>query len=629
MAAAECLEQHMAESRPGPIYRFFRGLWRTLDFSRRLVMNIIFLIIVIFILALFSREAPKLVGDTTLVLDPQGVVVEQFTGDAAERALAKAMGQESRETQLRDLLRVLDRAATDDRVKRLLIRPDHLAGIGFEHLRELGRAIQRFKESGKPVIAYADNMEQRQFYLAAFADKVYLNPAGALFLEGLSSYRTYYREALQDKLGVKVHLFRVGEFKSAAEPYILDGPSPEASEATLFWMGDIWQRYLDDVAAARGIEAESIQDSIDHMGEHLDQADGNLAQLALDAGLVDELVTAEELQEKLLADGAPRDGDDLRTIDSNTYLGFIKAETLPFDTRPKVAVVVAQGEIRGGKQPRGMVGGETTSDLGRQAREDDAVKAVVLRVDSPGGEVFASEQIRHQIELTRAAGKPVVVSMANVAASGGYWISMNADKIIADESTITGSIGIFGLFFTGQDTLAKVGVHAAGVGTTAMAGALDPRRDIAPETAAVVQRIIDRGYRDFIGKVAAARDTTPEAIDEVARGRVWSGAQAKERGLIDQFGGLREALATAAELAGIEGEHGYRTEYVEKPLTPFEQFAQNLGSNARVASTMVQLGVAPMLLGDQGMAQLQKDLALLQPPKGQPFRSVVHCFCSL
>ena len=300
----------MAESRPGPIYRFFRGLWRTLDFSRRLVMNIIFLIIVIFILALFSREAPKLVGDTTLVLDPQGVVVEQFTGDAAERALAKAMGQESRETQLRDLLRVLDRAATDDRVKRLLIRPDHLAGIGFEHLRELGRAIQRFKESGKPVIAYADNMEQRQFYLAAFADKVYLNPAGALFLEGLSSYRTYYREALQDKLGVKVHLFRVGEFKSAAEPYILDGPSPEASEATLFWMGDIWQRYLDDVAAARGIEAESIQDSIDHMGEHLDQADGNLAQLALDAGLVDELVTAEELQEKLLADGAPRDGDD-------------------------------------------------------------------------------------------------------------------------------------------------------------------------------------------------------------------------------------------------------------------------------------------------------------------------------
>ncbi|MEZ5465825.1 MAG: signal peptide peptidase SppA [Lysobacteraceae bacterium] len=617
----------MADSRPGPIYRFFRGLWRTLDFSRRLVMNIIFLLIVIFILALLSREAPKLAGESILVFDPQGVVVEQFTGDAAERALAKAMGQEAQETQLRDLMRVLDRAASDDRVQQLLIRPDHLAGVGFEHLRELGRAIQRFKESGKPVIAYADNMDQRQFYLAAFADKVYLNPAGGLFLEGLSSYRTYYREALQDKLGVKVHLFRVGEYKSAAEPYILDGPSPESSEATLFWMGDIWRRYLDDIAAARGIEAQSIQDGIDNMADRLDRADGNLAQLALDAGLVDELKTAEELRELLLADGAPRDGDELRTIDNQGYLGFIRAETLPFDTRPKVAVVVAQGEIRGGKQPRGMVGGVTTSELVKQAREDDAVKAVVLRVDSPGGEVFASEQIRHQIELTRAAGKPVVVSMANVAASGGYWISMNADKILADESTITGSIGIFGLFFTGQDTLDRIGVHTGGVGTTALAGALDPRRDVAPETAAVVQRIIDRGYRDFIGKVAAARDTTPEAIDEVARGRVWSGAQAKERGLIDQFGGLHEALAEAAALAGIEGEHGYRTEYVEKPLTPFEQFAQNLGSNARFASMAAHLGIAPLMLGDRGMAQLQQDLALLERPKGQPFRSVAHCFC--
>ncbi|MCB1561240.1 MAG: signal peptide peptidase SppA [Xanthomonadales bacterium] len=617
----------MTESRPGPIYRFFRGLWRTLDFSRRLVMNIIFLLIVIFVLALLSREAPRLTGESTLVLDPQGMVVEQFTGDAAERALAKAMGQEAQETQLRDLLQVLERAASDDRVQRLLIRPDHLSGIGFEHLRELGRAIQRFKQSGKPVIAYADNLDQRQYYLAAFADKVYLNPAGGLFLEGLSSYRTYYREALQDKLGVKVHLFRVGEYKSAAEPYILDGPSPEASEATLFWMGDIWGRYLDDIASARGIEAQAIQDGIDHMAERLDQADGNLAQLALDAGLVDDLKTAEELRELMLADGAPRDGDELRRVDSTTYLGFIQAEVLPFDTRPKVAVVVAQGEIRGGKQPRGMVGGVTTSALIKQAREDDAVKAVVLRVDSPGGEVFASEQIRHQVELTRAAGKPVVVSMANVAASGGYWISMNADRIIADESTITGSIGIFGLFFTGQETLGGIGVHTGGVGTTAMAGALDPRRDIPAQAAAVVQRIIDRGYRDFIGKVAAARDTTPEAIDEVARGRVWSGAQAMERGLIDQFGGLREALTEAATLAGIEGEHGYRTEYVEKPLSPFEQFAQNLGSNARVASMMAHLGVAPLLLGEQGTAQFQQDLALLQPPKGQPFRSLAHCFC--
>jgi protease-4 len=616
----------MSDKKPGAFMRLLRGLWDAVNFARRLVFNFIFLFFALIILAAMFAGGVSLQDKTALVLAPRGELVEQFSADPASRAFARMFGEEQPETQLRDVLRAIEAAAKDSRIDRLVIRPDQLGGAGMASLREVADAIVKFKESGKQVVAYADYMEQRQYYLASVADEVYLHPEGALLLEGLARYRSYYREGLQDKLGVDVHLFRVGEFKSAAEPYILDGPSPESREADLFWLNDVWQRYLADIAGHRKLDAATLQADIDNMAERVKAVHGDLAALALQQKLVDALKTQDEFRALMIERGVEDEEiHSFRQVSLDDYLGFLARDTMPIDTRPQIAVVVAQGEIVDGEQPPGVVGGVSTAQLVREAREDEDVKALVLRVDSPGGGVFPSEQIRREVELTRAAGKPVVVSMGDVAASGGYWISMNADEIWADESTITGSIGIFGLFFTIPETLAKIGVRVDGVATTRIAGAFDPRRPLDPAVGEIIQSVIDDGYREFVGKVAEAREQTPEAIDAVARGRVWSGAQAKERGLIDQLGGLRDAIASAAERADLEpGEHGVR--YVEKELTPFEKFVVDATRNAAVDALASQLGVSRSLLGEGAARELTQGLQLLKRDQ-RPVRAVAYCFC--
>jgi protease-4 len=353
---------------------------------------------------------------------------------------------------------------------------------------------------------------------------------------------------------VDVHLFRVGEFKSAAEPYVLDGASPESKEADLFWMSDLWKRHLGELAEARKLPVADLQALIDDLPARVKAVHGDLAQLALDAKLVDGLKTPHEMEELLGDRGAwDKDDDQFRQVGFDDYLARTEHQRGldGSDRDAEVAVVVAAGEISGGTQPPGSIGGDSTAELIRQVRTDDKIKALVLRVDSPGGSVFPSEQIRREIALTKEAGKPVVVSMGNVAASGGYWISMNADRIYADPSTITGSIGIFGLWMTGQRALEKIGIHSDGVTTTPLAGAFDPSRALDPEAGEVIQSVIDHGYAQFIGKVAKARGKPAQEIDGIARGRVWSGAQAHERGLVDQLGGLRAAIAEAARLAKL------------------------------------------------------------------------------
>jgi protease-4 len=616
----------MSERKPGAIRRFFCGLWNALNFTRRLVFNLVFLLVMILMLAAIFGGGRVLQEKTALVIAPRGELVEQFSADPASRAFARMLGEETPETQLRDVLRAIERAAKDSRIDRIVVRPDQLYGAGLASLREVSDALVDFKKSGKQVVVYADYLEQRQYYLAAAADEIYLHPEGALLLEGLSRYRSYYREGLQDKLGVDVHLFRVGEYKSAAEPYILDAPSPESRDADLFWMNDLWQRYLADVASFRETDPATMQADIDNLAARIRAADGDLAALALQQKLVDALTTQDEFRALMIERGAEdEENHTFRQVSMEDYLGFLDRETLPIDPRPQVAVVVAQGEIIDGDQPPGLVGGLSTAQLVRDAREDENVKALVLRVDSPGGGVFPSEQIRREVELTRAAGKPVVVSMGDVAASGGYWISMNADEIWADPSTITGSIGIYGLFLTIPDTLAKIGVRVDGVATTKIAGAFDPSRPLDPQVGEVIQSVIDQGYREFIGKVAQARKQSPEAIDEVARGRVWSGAQAKERGLVDQLGGLRDAIASAATRAGLDAAaHGVR--YVEKELSPFEKFVVDATRNALVRSVTSELGLPAALLPARVERDLSRTLRLLQP-EHRPFRAIAYCFC--
>ncbi len=605
------------------------GIWNTLNFTRRLLLNLLLVVILIVLAVAALTPKPKLESRSTFVFAPAGMLVEQTSADPLEQAIARATGEEIGEVQLRDVLRAIDAAAKDDRIERMLLRPDRLLGGGIASLREVAEALRRFKESGKEIIAFANGMDQRQYLLAAQANEIWLDPEGAVLLEGLGRYRPYYREALEDKLLVDVHLFKVGEYKSAAEPYILDGPSPEAQEADLYWMTDVWQRHLSEIATARDLKAEDLQAGIENIAELLSNANGRLSQMALDQGLVDELKTEAEMRAEMIARGVEDEElHSFRQVNMDRYLGFLGPRHMPFDQRPAVAIVVAQGAISGGSKPQGEIGGDSTSALLRKAREDENVKSVVLRVDSPGGEVFASEQIRREVELLKAAGKPVVVSMANLAASGGYWISMNADRIFASPSTITGSIGIFGLIPTFPRTMEMVGVRMGGVGTTSLAGAFDPRRPLAPEVGELIQGVIDNGYAQFTGKVAAARGQSVEAIDKVARGRVWTGAQALEFGLVDELGWLSDAVADAAERAGLEADK-YRTTYIEKEPTPFEQFVANMGNNASAQMLLARVGLPLGLLPDSVVAQTVRDIEFLSTPVNGPLpaRILAHCFC--
>ncbi|KAF1701016.1 signal peptide peptidase SppA [Pseudoxanthomonas kaohsiungensis] len=625
--------------RPNPVGRFFVGLWDVMNFTRRLILNLLFfgllfLVLILFIAALGKGSGVQPLQErTTLVIAPEGRLVEQFTADPVTRALARALGDRSaEEIQLRDLLRAIEEARDDKHIERVLLQLDKLQPSGMASMREVAQALGELRASGKQVVAFGENIGQGQYLLAAQADEIYLDPMGGLLLEGLGRYRQYFRTGLQDKLGVDVHLFRVGEFKSAAEPYILDAASPEAKEADLYWMNDVWQRYLADVGAARKLDPAQLAAQIDALPEGIEAAGGDIAKHAQSMKLVDGLKTREEV-EQLLAERGVADEDDergFRSVDLDAYLVQLDSKRSPVDRRPQVAVVVAEGEISGGDQPAGRIGGESTAALLRQARDDEHVKAVVLRVDSPGGEVFASEQIRREVEQLKAAGKPVVVSMGDLAASGGYWISMNADRIYADPSTITGSIGIFGLIPNFTRTLDKIGVHTDGVSTTRFAGAFDVTRPMDPEVGRVIQAVIDKGYADFTGKVAAARGKPVEEVDAVARGRVWSGAQAKERGLVDELGDLGDAVADAATRAKLGEKGKFRVTYIDKPATPFAQFLAGFAGSRVGAALLQDSGLARAALAQampEAEAQLRFVENALKDRNGTPVKSLAYCFC--
>ena len=620
--------------RRGPIARVFLALWDTLNFTRRLVFNLLFLLIVILVIAAIvnTDRAGPLPGDNTLVLAPEGRLVEQFTSDPVSRAVARAFGDEQLEVQLRDILRALEHAKDDERIERVYLRVDRLQPSGFASLREIAVALQDVRAAGKQVVAFGENFGQAQYLLAAQADEVYLDPMGGMLLEGLGRYRAYYREGLEDKLGVDVHLFKVGEYKSAAEPYVRDDASPESKQADLFWMNDVWSRYLGDIAEARGLSAAQLAADIDDLPADIAAVDGDLAQYALSKKLVDGLMTKEQVYEMLAERGVVDEDVDagFRHVVMDDYLVHVMPGPVATDARPQVAVVVAEGAITGGDKPPGIVGGESTTALLRDARLDEQVEAVVLRVNSPGGEVFASEQIRREVVALQEAGKPVIASMGDVAASGGYWISMDAEKIYADPSTITGSIGIFGMFPTIDRGLDKIGVHTDGVGTTRFAGAFDITRPLDPAVGTVIQEVIEKGYADFISRVARARDKRVSEVDEVARGRVWSGEPPHARGLVDAFGGLRDAIAAAAEAAELD-EGDYRVRYVEQGMTPFEQFFTNFMTTRMGAALVGDSGFARGVVAAMLPGQARDELAFVQRALarngGKPVTSVAHCFC--
>ncbi|MEP7042727.1 MAG: signal peptide peptidase SppA [Dokdonella sp.] len=615
----------MSTEKPGVIGRFFRGLWNALNFTRRLVFNLIFLVLLIAFVAAFFSGRPALAPRTALVLDPHGSIVEQYSSDPSQRALASIAGSEIKEVQLRDILHVIDAASKDSRIERIVLVPDEIGGAGLATLREIGAALDRFKASGKEVVAVSGGMGQSQYFLAAHANRILLDPEGSVLLEGFANYRSYFKDAL-DKLGVQVHLIKVGTFKSAAEPYILNQASDAAKEADSYWMGGIWQEYLVEIAALRKLDAATLSDDIAHYDDRVAAHAGDLAKLALDQKLVDQLATRAEARAQLRSVGAAEGSDGFRQVDFKKYLATLGTDAMPRMGASAVAVVVAQGEIVGGEQPPGMIGGKSTAQLVRAAREDTSVKAIVLRVNSPGGDAGASELIRREVAQAREAGKPVVVSMGDVAASGGYWIAMDGDEIWAQPTTITGSIGIFGLFATVPETLGKLGIHTDGVGTTPLAGTMDIRRPLSPQLEAILNSVIKRGYNEFIGKVAKARGKTPEQIDAIAQGRVWSGSQAKERGLVDKLGGIDEAIAAAAARAKLGKD--YQVRYVEREMSAWERVALSFGNSDALVRVVRWAGFT-LPSGLFSTSEIKQVAGVVESLNGRRYGAFAHCFCEL
>ncbi len=558
---------------------FFRRVFRGIDATRKFILNVIFWVLVIVVITmLFKDDKPEVPDSGALVLRPAGTIVEQVSADPMEKIRAQALGGNVDQTLLKDLVDAVNSAKDDERISVLALDLNSLGSAGLTKLQDLRDAIDSFKESGKPVIAYADTFDQTRYYLAASADEIYMHEMGMLILEGFGRYRTYYKEGL-DKLKVDVHIFKVGTFKSAVEPYMRDNMSDAAKEANVEWLGDLWAHYLTDVAEARGITVDDLNAYIDQFPTALEAAKGDSAKVALDAGLVDHVVQRDKIRDRLIElAGENEEKHTFNQIGFNAYLKSLGGDRFGKGADENVvAVVVASGTILDGTQPPGNIGGDSTAALIRKARQDENVKAIVLRVDSGGGSAFASEVIRRELELARKDGKPVISSMGSVAASGGYWITMSSDEVWAAPTTITGSIGIFGMFPTYDRAMSEyLGMHVDGVGTTSFAGAIRPDRPLQPEVGQLIQQMINKGYQDFISKVAAARNMTVEDVDKIAQGRVWSGEDAHKLGLVDNMGGLQDAIKAAAKRADLADD--YQVKYMEREKTFKEKVMEKLGS---------------------------------------------------
>jgi len=595
--------------------KIFSGL----NTFRKITINILFFIILLlFIVAITSDEGEVIVpNNSALVLNISGDIVEQKRSvDPMDAFINEALKEQQKnpEVLLSDILNVIERAKNDSRIEMMVLNLQGVNRSGLSKLQDIAKALEEFKTSGKRIIAVGDQYSQDQYYLASSADEVWLNPRGWLLLDGYGRYQLYFKSALE-KLSISQHVFRVGTYKSAIEPYIRDDMSAAAKDANKLWLTDLWSQYKNDVADNRGFTIDNFDENADVLVAKLEKANGNVAQYALENKWVDALKNRQEIKNSLIdLVGTNAEGDSYNHISFSNYL---KATQPIFPiinpNTDKVAVIVAKGTILDGNQKAGTIGGDSTVSLLRKARLNNKVKAVVLRVDSPGGSAYASEIIRQEIELIKQAGKPVVASMGTYAASGGYWISAPADKIIASPSTITGSIGIYGFFMTFENSLSRLGVHTDGVGTTDIAG-FGVTRPLTDGMAKIFQLNINRGYQDFISLVADNRNMTLEQVDNIAQGRVWSGLKAKELGLVDELGDLAMAIDVAAELAELKT---FDTLLIEKEKSAKDLFLQGLMGQATIlfpSSETVNLSNT-----DKLFIQLKAELShlnLLNDPQG-------------
>lgn len=563
----------MNARKPGLIRRFFSALWAAITWLRVSLANLLFIVILlVVIVALLPKDGGILPNKIALRVAPSGFLVDQFSYVDPVTQLLQQTNEEPAETLVRDVVKAIDSGAADPRITSMVLDLNYLMGGGLSKLEEIGSALQRFRSAGKPIYAVSDNYSQEQYYLASYADEILMHPMGSLILTGYGSYRSYFKTAL-DKLQVNMHVFRTGDYKDAVEPYLRDDMSDASREHNSRWLNQLWDTYTSTVERERKLEPGDINNFINHMSERLAENEGDLASTAVALGLIDRIATRNQQNDLLIR----RVGEDPRentylAVDYQDYLRFIPPKN-PLPKADKIGLIVAKGVILDGQQPEGTIGGDTLSELIREAREEQDIKALVLRIDSGGGSAFASELIREQLELTRQQGIPVLVSMGSVAASGGYWIAMGADEIWATPTTITGSIGVFSAFPTLENSLDKLGISTDGVGTTELAGALRLDRPLSPQAADVLQQSVDSIYQNFLSIVAENRKITPEQVNAVGQGRVWTGMAARELGLVDHLGELPEVLAAAAARAGLEE---YEVLELQKPLSARELLAKQL-----------------------------------------------------
>lgn len=606
--------------------RVIYAIWRSLDVLRRFLHLLILLAIVGVVIGALRQVTPRVPEKAALVIQPSGDVVEQLSGDPLARAINEAQGEGTPQTLIWDLTTAIRAAAGDPRIAVLLIDTDDMGSAGQVKLEELASAIDEFRRSGKKIIAFGTYFLQNQYYLAAQADEVYLDPFGFVLLDGYSRFRMFYKDAL-DKLSVDMHLFRAGKFKSAAEPYVRRDMSPEDKEESEAYLQALWRGYRQSVANARNLKPEAITSYTSNYVASVAAAGGDTAKVAKDSGLVSGLKTQQELDERMVdLVGADPSGKGYRQITVTDYLRATRAQDKQRGKGEAVGVVVASGEILDGKQPSGTVGGESTSLLLREARQDSDIRAVVLRIDSPGGSVLASEQIYREVMALKQDGKPVIVSMGDVAASGGYYIAAPADQIIASANTITGSIGVFASIPTFSRTLGKLGINVDGVGTTPLAGAARIDRPLSNDAARLLQMTVDHTYEEFLARVAKGRSKTREAVDAIAQGRVWAGSDAKEQGLVDKLGTYDDAIKEAAARARLKPGYGVRR------IEPELSIAQQLLFQVRSSGAWL-LGLLGS--GQTGAAQIVRRLQPLDAELqrwasfSSPNSVYAYCFCSV
>ncbi|MEQ9464433.1 MAG: signal peptide peptidase SppA [Haliea sp.] len=599
-------------NKPSLLRRIFSGFWTGLTWFRLALSNILFLVFLGLIYVLyFSGGQQPMPERAALLLNLAGTVVEEKSHVSPLQALLGEPAPTEREVLLRDVLDSIRHAAGDPAISALVMELDYLVASGISKNLEIAEAISVFKASGKPVIAVGDYFSQDQYLLASQADEIILNPMGAVPLEGFASYRNHFREALE-KASVSMHVFRAGEHKSMAEPFLRDDMSPEEKALTERWLQDLWGRYTALVEERRELEPGAIDRFIANYHSLLAEAGGDSARLAREQGLVDRLLVRSDANDYLVqVVGAE---DDEGFYEAVFFEGYI-ARQRPVSFQPvigdRVAVVTAEGNIMSGEQPPGTIGGDSLSRLLRQTAEQEGVKAMVLRVNSGGGSVFASERIRQALARVRAQGVPVVVSMGSLAASGGYYIAAEADQIWATPATLTGSIGVFMAFPTFEQLLDRAGIHTDGVGTTSLAGSLRFDRPLNPQVAQSLASGVNFTYAGFLDLVAAGRGMERAQVLELAEGKVWSAADALRLGLVDELGSLREAIASAAELGGLE--EGYQVEYVQEPLSPRDLLLQQLASRIGVVAPWPGLGAGVQQLV-QPLASVARMLAEMNDP---------------